>query len=53
MSYIMGLDLGGGSGRAMLVDIESGSIYSSFVSWTHPVLPGSMGFGFDLDTVDI
>ena len=53
MSYIMGLDLGGGSGRAMLVDVESGDICSSSVSWTHPVLPGSMGFGFDLDTTDI
>jgi sugar (pentulose or hexulose) kinase/phosphoglycerate dehydrogenase-like enzyme/ribulose-5-phosphate 4-epimerase/fuculose-1-phosphate aldolase/putative sterol carrier protein len=53
MSYLMGLDLGGGSGRAVLVDSATGESHSSSVAWTHPAMPGSMGFEFDLDTTDI
>ena len=53
MSYILGLDLGSGSGRAVLVNSETGESYSASVAWTHPVMPGSMGFEFDLDTADI
>ena len=53
MSYIIGLDLGSGSGRAVLVNSETGESYSASVAWTHPVMPGSMGFEFDLDTADI
>jgi len=53
MSYLMGLDLGGGSGRAVLVDSATGESHSSSVAWTHPAMPGSMGFEFDLDTADI
>ncbi len=53
MSYILGLDLGGGSGRAIIVNSETGEIHSASVAWTHPAMQGSMGFEYDLDTADI
>jgi sugar (pentulose or hexulose) kinase/phosphoglycerate dehydrogenase-like enzyme/ribulose-5-phosphate 4-epimerase/fuculose-1-phosphate aldolase/putative sterol carrier protein len=53
MSYLLGLDLGSGSGRAVIVNSETGESFSASVAWTHPVMPGSMGFEFDLDTTDI
>jgi len=51
--YIIGLDIGGGSGRCLLVEVESRQIFSASRTWTHPVAPGTGGFGFDLDLNDI
>lgn len=51
--YIMGLDLGGSGGRCMLLSVDSGRIITAYRSWTHPVLPGTGGFGFDLDIDDV
>ncbi|MCD6571073.1 MAG: class II aldolase/adducin family protein [Deltaproteobacteria bacterium] len=51
--YIIGLDIGGGSGRCLLVEVESKQIFSTSRTWTHPIAPGTGGFGFNLDLNDI
>ncbi len=52
-SLLMAFDLGGGSGRCMLVDPEKGMLSMASRSWTHPVAPDTAGLGFDLDLEDI
>ena len=47
--YIMGLDAGGGGGRCLLVEVESGQMVTAFRSWAHRPAPGTGGWGFDLD----
>ncbi len=48
--YLMGLDVGGGSGRCLLVDVDTGAMAFGVRSWSHPVAPGTGGWGLDLDT---
>ncbi|MDI6831690.1 MAG: NAD(P)-dependent oxidoreductase [Actinomycetota bacterium] len=52
-SLLMAFDLGGGSGRCMLVDPEAGVVRVASRSWTHPVAPNTAGLGYDLDLEDI
>ncbi|MBC7231374.1 MAG: hypothetical protein H5T74_13410 [Actinobacteria bacterium] len=52
-SLLMAFDLGGGSGRCMLVDPEAGVVQVASRSWTHPVAPNTAGLGYDLDLEDI
>jgi autoinducer 2 (AI-2) kinase len=51
--YLMALDAGGGSGRCLLLDPNSGRIFSAKQNWIHPTAPNTYGLGFDLDTHDI
>jgi autoinducer 2 (AI-2) kinase len=48
-SYLLGLDVGGGSGRCLLLDVESGESVVATRSYRHPVAPGTGGLGADLD----
>ncbi|MEW6553761.1 MAG: NAD(P)-dependent oxidoreductase [Actinomycetota bacterium] len=48
-SFLMALDLGGGSGRCLLVDTDSGATRFTRRNWSHPVAPDTAGLGFDLD----
>ena len=48
--YLMGLDVGGGSGRCLLVDVDTGAIAFGARDWVHPVAPGTGGWGLDLET---
>jgi sugar (pentulose or hexulose) kinase/phosphoglycerate dehydrogenase-like enzyme len=51
--YVMALDVGGGSGRCLLLDPDSGGVWTAQQAWTHPVAPNTNGLGFDLDTGDV
>lgn len=51
--YLMALDAGGGSGRCLVVEVESGAVFTAKRYWTHPPAPGTAGLGYDLDTDDI
>ena len=47
---LMGLDIGGGSGRCLLADADTGEVFSAAVSWSY--LPnGPRGFDADLDAI--
>ncbi|MFH1908537.1 MAG: NAD(P)-dependent oxidoreductase [Chloroflexota bacterium] len=48
--YLMGLDIGGGGGRCLLVNAETGETTSAFRAWTHPPAPEAGSFAFRLDT---
>jgi sugar (pentulose or hexulose) kinase/phosphoglycerate dehydrogenase-like enzyme len=52
-SYLMAFDLGGGSGRCLLVDVETGDTYSSKRNWSYSVAPNTAGLGYDLDLEDM
>ena len=47
--WLLGLDVGGGGGRALLCRPETGEIFSARRAWRHPVAPGTGGIGVDLD----
>jgi len=51
--YLMAIDVGGGSGRCLLLDPETGAIKTAKRSWTHPAAPGTSGLGYALNTNDI
>ena len=51
--YLMALDVGGGSGRCLLLDVESGNTHTAIRHWVHPAAPNTGGLGYDLDLVDI
>lgn len=51
--YLMAIDVGGGSGRCLLLDPETGATYSAKRNWTHPAAPGTSGLGYSLDLSDI
>jgi L-ribulose-5-phosphate 4-epimerase len=51
--YLMGLDIGGGGGRCLLVNTETGAAASVFRSWSHPPAPEAGGFAFNLDTANV
>ena len=48
--YLMGLDVGGGGGRCLLVNSETGEITSVFRAWILPAAPEIGGFAYKLDT---
>jgi len=48
--YLMGLDVGGGGGRCLLVDIETGETVSIFHGWILPPEPAAGSFAFMLNT---
>lgn len=48
-SYLMGLDVGGGGGRCLLVHVESGECTSAFRPWTLQPAPEVGGFAYKLD----
>ena len=48
--YLMGLDVGGGGGRCLLVNVETGETISVFHAWTLPPDPEAGGFAFMLNT---
>jgi len=49
MSTLLGLDIGGGGGRALLIDSASGDTTSVLEPWSFPVAAGSRGIGVDAD----
>jgi sugar (pentulose or hexulose) kinase/phosphoglycerate dehydrogenase-like enzyme len=51
--YLMAIDVGGGSGRCLLLDPETAATKTAKRSWTHPVAPGTSGLGYSIDTDDI
>ena len=52
-SYLMALDVGGGSGRCLVLDQDTGSTTTAKRTWTHPPAPDTAGLGFNLDLDDI
>jgi len=48
--YLMGLDIGGGGGRCLLVNVETSETVSAFRAWSHSPAPDVGGFAFDFDT---
>lgn len=51
--FLVGLDIGEGMGRCLLVNIETKRVITSLRAWRHPTAPGTSGFGFNLQTDDI
>jgi autoinducer 2 (AI-2) kinase len=49
VEYLMGLDAGGGGGTCLLVELESGRVETAFRPWTHQTVPGTGGWGFEMD----
>ncbi len=49
-NYLMAIDVGGGSGRCLLLDPETGRTASAKRNWTHPIAPGTSGLGNLIDT---
>jgi autoinducer 2 (AI-2) kinase len=47
--FVLGLDAGGGGGRALVLDVETGAVTTAARAWTHPPAPDAAGLGFDLD----
>ena len=47
--FLMGLDVGGGSGRSLLVDVDSGAVLSASRTWRFGTAPDTSGLGTDLD----
>ncbi|MBW2448755.1 MAG: FGGY-family carbohydrate kinase, partial [Deltaproteobacteria bacterium] len=48
-TYLLGLDVGGGGGRCLLVDAESGASLAASRRWEHPVVEGTGGTGSSVD----
>ncbi|MEN6474553.1 MAG: NAD(P)-dependent oxidoreductase [Syntrophaceae bacterium] len=51
--YLMAIDVGGGSGRCLLLDPDTGATSAAKRRWTHPAAPGTNGLGYAIDTGDI
>ncbi len=47
--FLVGLDAGGGSGRCLVVEVNSGEVHAARREWSHPSAPGTLGLGYDLD----
>ena len=47
---LMGLDIGGGSGRCLLADPDRGEVFSAASPWSYP-RSGGLGFNADLDSI--
>ncbi len=48
--FLIGFDIGGGGGRCLLVNTDTGETHSVFHAWTLPPDPQAGGFAFKLDT---
>ena len=48
--YLLGLDVGGGGGRCLIVNVDNGETLSVFKAWTIPPDPQGGGFAFKFDT---
>jgi len=51
--FLAALDAGGGSGRCLLLDPNTGEIFTARREWSHPPAPETMGLGYDLDLEDV
>ncbi|HEY5532175.1 MAG TPA: NAD(P)-dependent oxidoreductase [Candidatus Anoxymicrobiaceae bacterium] len=51
--FLMALDVGGGSGRCLLVEPGGGNLFTARREWSHPTAPNTNGLGYDLDLIDI
>jgi autoinducer 2 (AI-2) kinase len=51
--YALGIDIGGGSVRCLLVNTQDHSSVSALRSWSFPVAEGSFGLGFNLNLDDM
>jgi sugar (pentulose or hexulose) kinase len=51
--YLIGLDAGGGSGRCLLVNTETGNTTSIYRTWSMPPAPEEGNFAYKLDTANI
>jgi sugar (pentulose or hexulose) kinase/phosphoglycerate dehydrogenase-like enzyme len=47
--FLAALDAGGGSGRCLLLDVDTGSVITAKRDWSHPVAPDTAGLGYDLN----
>jgi autoinducer 2 (AI-2) kinase len=47
--YLLGLDAGGGSGRALLVATDGSALHLAARPWSHPAADGTGGLGASLD----
>ena len=52
-NYLMAIDVGGGSGRCLLLDPDTGTAHSAQRNWTHPAAAGTDGLGYDIDSNDV
>lgn len=50
---VMALDVGGGSGRCLVLNVGDGSLFTAKREWSHTTAPGTGGLGYDLDLNDI
>jgi sugar (pentulose or hexulose) kinase/phosphoglycerate dehydrogenase-like enzyme/ribulose-5-phosphate 4-epimerase/fuculose-1-phosphate aldolase/putative sterol carrier protein len=48
--FLMGLDVGGRSGKCVLLNVQTGSVTVTSRSWRPTPVPGSGGFGYQIDT---
>ncbi len=48
-THVIGLDFGGGGGRSVLLDLESGRSWTAARAWRFATAPETGGLGFDLD----
>ncbi|RJP32851.1 MAG: hypothetical protein C4536_05460 [Actinobacteria bacterium] len=51
--FLMAFDLGNGSGRCLLIDLDSHDIYVAKRNWAYMVAPGTAGLGYDMDLEDM
>jgi len=51
--FLMALDVGGGSGRCLLVEPGGGAVFTARREWAHQTAPDTQGLGYDIDLVDV
>jgi autoinducer 2 (AI-2) kinase len=49
-NYLLSLDVGGGGGRCLLINVETREVTISSRAWRHPATPGGGQWSIDLDT---
>jgi autoinducer 2 (AI-2) kinase len=52
-SFLAALDAGGGSGRFLLLEVESGAVTTAKKDWSHRPAPHTNGLGYDLDLDEV